>query len=52
MIKGDMNPHEGSTHETSSFEMLVDQNPDIINALSARFGRRWAGAVRFRVGNI
>jgi O-acetyl-ADP-ribose deacetylase (regulator of RNase III) len=36
-----------------SFEtVFVDENPEVLNALAASFGRRWPDAVRFVVGNI
>jgi hypothetical protein len=39
--------------EHPSFEtVFVDENPEVINALASSFGRRWAGRVRFTVGNI
>lgn len=32
--------------------LFVDQDPDVVNALAASFGRKWPSFVRFIVGNI
>jgi O-acetyl-ADP-ribose deacetylase (regulator of RNase III) len=32
--------------------VFVDENPEVVNALAANFGRRWPAALRFVVGNI
>jgi hypothetical protein len=42
-----------SNSRTPRFQALfVDQDPDVVNALAASFGRKWPSFARFIVGNI
>jgi O-acetyl-ADP-ribose deacetylase (regulator of RNase III) len=45
-------PNTNSENQPSFETLFVDENPDVISALAACFGRRWAENVRFKVGNI